>query len=431
MITIIGAILGIGFIILFHEYGHFVAAKMIGLKVEKFSLGFGSPIISIKKGETVYCISAIPLGGFVAVSDDDFLRTTWWQRVIFHFNGPFFNIILAFLLFFLTFILGIAYDDQLPVVGKINNVEMNQIQKGDNILSVNGEEINSWVEIFKISSKSKKNEIELKFSRNNEIHTISISNNNPEMWLNDIYPFVPAIVGYVSSGSPAYQAGLQSGDHIVAIEGKIVNEWDEMIEIINNHNGIVSITIERDGKKIETNIEFEKDLMQKDEIFFGISPKSPIKITIHSNLIESVKYGAEDTLDSILLNFLFLYKLLLKPSSLKNNVGSPIMMVADTKQAAENGIGEMLRLLAFISIAIMQFNLLPIPILDGGQILIYAFQGIFRRSIPLKIQDIISWIGIIFLCGFFIIIIFNDVIKVVNRTKAVHEQKQISNTLEQ
>jgi len=83
LITIIGAILGIGFIILFHEYGHFVAAKMIGLKVEKFSLGFGSPIISIKKGETVYCISAIPLGGFVAVSDDDFLRTTWGKELFF------------------------------------------------------------------------------------------------------------------------------------------------------------------------------------------------------------------------------------------------------------------------------------------------------------------------------------------------------------
>ena len=443
MITIIGIIIALGILILVHESGHFLAAKMTGVKVEKFSIGFGSPIFSITRGETEYCISAIPLGGFVKMKGeissennefdgDEFMAKTWLQRVFIAFNGPFFNLILAFILFIFSFFVGRTYEDQLPLVGKINNIGITQIQKGDEILAVDEVEISSWSEIYKISSKSKNNEIKLKLSRNKEILTVNIPNNDPTIWYKDIYAFAPAIVGDVISGLPAYQAGLKKGDRILAINGVEINDWYEMRDlIVNNPKNVISIKIERDGNEFSKNIKLDENLMSNNEKILGINQKLPIKLTEHYNLIESVKYGTMTTINAVSIYYISLYKLLLKPSSLKTSVASPVMIVSMSKQTAEKGLSAILMLIASISIMLMIMNLLPIPVLDGGQIFFFTIEGIFKKPIPFKIQGIMQQIGIILLLGLSIFAIFNDVNKVVNRTKSISEQNQISAPIKQ
>ncbi len=430
--NIFGAIIALGVLITVHELGHFLAARIFGVDVEKFSLGFGPRLIGFKIKETDFRISLIPLGGYLKMKGDNpdeevsdetgsFRAAKWYKRAAIAFAGPFANLLFAFFIFILSFAIGRSYEDQLPFVGKID-IEMNDfVQINDEILSVNNSPVQSWSQIPGFIKDNENNTIEVK--RDGEVIFLESSDIEQVSWFTDILPFAPAIVGEVAPGLPAYRAGLMPDDEIIAIDGIEVKDWYDMRDIISESTkNSLNFKIKRDDKIFEKVVELEINLMDSNKII-GITQKLPVKLNEKFNLFESIKYGSITTISFVALNYATLYKLISKPSSLKANLGGPVMIYTMSKQTAKKGLDSILAFIAAISIMLMIMNLLPIPILDGGHIFFCFIEGIFKKPLTLKSQLVFQRIGLYILLSLMLFAFFNDFSRIFSRNVSLNEQK--------
>ena len=256
MWTIIGAIVALGILVLVHETGHYLAARWFGVEIEKFSIGFGKKLVSFRKWNTEFMISLIPLGGYVKMKGENpdeeitdtahaFRSKTWWQRAVIAFAGPFMNLIFALLLFITSFAIGRHFEDQNPVVGSVTDEYSSYFQPQDVIIKINEKAIQGWNQIIQNSNENQENIIELQ--RNGETKTLQLPPLQPAFWYEGVKPYIPAMVGEVSPGLPAYKAGLMEGDEILAVNGEPVKDWYEMRELITNNSGnSVQLTIRRE-----------------------------------------------------------------------------------------------------------------------------------------------------------------------------------------
>jgi regulator of sigma E protease len=415
-LSILYTIIALAILVTIHEGGHFLAAKLMGVYVEKFSIGFGPKLFSFKFKETEYIIALIPLGGYVKMkaenpseknlgTDDEFEGKKWWQKVIIAFAGPFANFILAVILLTSSSWIGKTYQDQVPIIGKILSNSEHIFKINDKIIEANNFKIRCWSDIITHTNNNNNNHYTI--LRSNKKIDIS-SDIDKKYWYENILPKAKAIVGEVAPGLPAYSAGLKSGDKICAVDSIPINSWYEMRAlIINNKKDKVKLKIERNGHFFYKNIDLQTNVMNNSKII-GITQKLPINIVEKFGFFSGIKFGLFSSIGYTIAYYRGLGKLIMKPSSIKDNIGGPVMLYSISKQTAKRGFDAIISLFSSISLMLMVMNLLPIPILDGGQILFYIIEGIMKKPLNIKIQIALQNFGLLILLFLMLFAFYND-----------------------
>ncbi|MCK4957118.1 MAG: RIP metalloprotease RseP [Candidatus Cloacimonetes bacterium] len=434
MISIIIAVFVLGLLVAVHEGGHFIAAKMMGVEVEKFSIGFGPKLVAFSKNGTEYRISLIPLGGYLKMKDENpgeeitgssedgsFQTKKWYQRAFIAVAGPLANFIFAIFILFISFWVGKSYPDQAPIVGKINEKFAQYLHLNDEIIQINDNDVIGWSQIIQNTSDEKDDQLVI--IRNNEKIDLIIPNLQKNDWTNEILPKLDAVVGEASVGFPAYQAGILPEDIILAIDENKVKDWYEMHELIaNSTKDKLTFEIQRGDNVFSKSIKLQKNMLD-DRNIIGINPKISVHIEEKYNMLESAKYGAISAVNFVHLYYVMLGKLILEPSELKNSIGGPVMLFSMSKQTATRGLSDILGFIGAISLILMVMNLLPIPILDGGQIFFCFIEGIMRKPLSLKIQLALQNIGFILLMSLMIFAFWNDFTRIFERNHSIKKQE--------
>ncbi len=436
MLQILGVLIALGLLVAVHEGGHFLAARWLGVYVEKFSIGFGPKLISFKDRMTEYRISLIPLGGYVkmkgenpdekiADTEGSFLALPWWKRIIIAFAGPFTNLIFAMILLIITYGMGKNYEDYSPVVGKIipaletsSAINFDFLQSGDRLIAINDQEIRSWSDSY----SAVKDDNKIVLERDGQLYRYN-EKFNLNAWVERVLPQTTTVIDEVSPGLPAYNAGLMEGDKVVAINGEPVSDWYQLRQQVKSTSGdIVTVDIEREGGTFRREIKLQENLLDGTSVL-GITQQLPEKVHESYSIGESILYGSLTGLDFVVLNYVGLYKLLLNPSELKNNIGGPVLMYTMSKQTVKQGWNSILNFVALISIILMVMNLLPIPILDGGLIFFCIIEGIRKKALSLRTQMTMQKIGASILILLMFLAFSNDFTRIFTRSNSISSQQ--------
>lgn len=439
-ITILATALVLGILIFVHELGHFWAARRIGIKVLTFSLGFGPKLIGYRRGETMYKISAVPFGGYVKMAgeeafDDgyaakpgDYMAAPWWGRVLMAFAGPGANLATAFLLLSLVGILGVRLPDFAPLVGKVEKgglAETTGILPGDHITSLNGQTINTWHQmdvLWPEKGLSASDSVSLTLSRGGVEYVVRAPVSKREEFLSSINPAIEPELGEVMPGAPAYQAGLQKGDVVLAIDGKPVATWDEMRTVIYaSPEKEVSLSVKRGKDTLRVNITPMPQQMpgQGTVGVIGISPPSYGSYTVRWPIHQAVLLGAANTLSATVRTYGFLGQLVTRPKAASQQLGGFVMIGQMAGQSAKKGLSDLLQLMAVLSVSLFVLNLLPLPVLDGGVIFFSLLEGLRRKPLPGRVQAAIQQVGVTLLLLLVAYTLFNDFSRIVLRRQAL------------
>ena len=426
---IIAVAIGLGVMVLVHEWGHFVIARLFGVRVEVFSIGFGPRLFGIKRGSTDYRLSALPLGGYVRMAGDnpaeerkgdpdEFLSKPRWQRVLIALAGPTTNFLMAVVLTAALFMHGgeqPSYADKPVVVGgvvKDSPAQKAGIQAGDRIVSFAGVKDATWDRVaLELALSAPGHSEPVTIDRNGQLITTSVES-QPQPFAVVGYPAEPVIVGSIAHGLPAEKAALKEGDVIVAASGQKLNAPSQFSEVVQQSGGNpMTLEILRDGQPQTLELRpiwgDPGDGMPRWQI--GITfrfvtsprrysaPQAVVKATqFHFILADKLVY---------LVGELFTGKVSLK------QVQGPLGIVQESSRAAKRGFGDLISLMALVSLNLAILNLLPIPILDGGHILMLAIEGLLRRDLSLKIKERFVTVGMVFLLLVFLIVMYNDVLR--------------------
>jgi regulator of sigma E protease len=433
LITIIAGIAMLGILVFVHELGHFCVAKLSGVKVLKFSIGFGPKLLSRQWGDTEYLICAIPLGGYVQMlgegSSEDaelteaekafsFAEKPVSRRLAIVAAGPLMNLILPFLVLPVSYLVGVqlpAYYDQPPCVGHVvegSAAATAGFIDGDCIVEVNGRNLSSWNDANKALLGSAGESLIFKISRQQEIFYANLPEDNDSLeglQALGLMPQQAALVGGLAPDMPALAAGLQVGDRILRINDLDISSWYELRPAIQQlGGGDVGVTIERDGRLMELVITPELQ-DESGDYLVGISPMTET-VEKRFGFFEAGRAGTERALELIELTLVFIEKLFTGNVSAKN-IGGPITVVQVAGQAAQTDLSAILSVLAFISIQLGILNLLPIPILDGGHIFFYFFEIVFRRPLSMWAREVAQQIGLILLVMLMVLAFYNDLVR--------------------
>ena len=430
--TVFYFIITIGILVLVHELGHFLAAKFFKMRVDTFSLGFPPRAFGKKIGETDYCISWIPIGGYVKIAgmidesfDTEFLNKEpqpWefrskpiWQRMIVISAGVMMNLLLAIFIFW-----GIIYHQGKTIhpVTEIGYIVPNSpaakagLRIGDKIISINNYLMKQWDEIeTTLYTESVTHDLNLKVQRSDTFHTLMIRRSEMPDFTEERFGILPSglmsVVTLVDRGKPAEQIGLQPGDTILAVNGAAVG-FGSLQEMIRSNA----------GKEIELlwahgNQHMLARVTPTAEGRIGIAHEAayngPI---IHErySLLESLPIGIGELKTTSLLFLSNLYQIATGKASLSKSMGGPIKIAQLAKRSADNGILEFFGFIALLSISLALLNILPFPALDGGHLVFLVYEAVFKREIPSRVKIAIQQAGFILLLVFMAFVIYNDVV---------------------
>ena len=433
MITIIAGIVMLSILVFVHELGHFCVAKLSGVKVLKFSIGFGPKLLSRHWGDTEYLICAIPLGGYVQMLGEgssadaelteeekafSFAEKPVSRRLAIVAAGPLMNLILPFLVLPVSYLVGVqlpAYYEQPPCVGHViaDSAAANAgFVDGDCIAEVNGRSLSSWNDANKALLGSAGESLIFKIKRQQETFYANFPEENDSLeglQALGLMPQQAALVGGLAPDMPAVAAGMQVGDRILRVNGLDISSWYDLRPAIQQlDGGDVAVTIERDGQLVELSIT-PKLQEESGDYLVGISPMTET-VEKRFGFIEAGRAGAKRSLELIELTLVFIEKLFTGNVSAKN-IGGPITVVQVAGQAAQTDLSAILSVLAFISIQLGILNLLPIPILDGGHIFFYFFEIVFRRPLSMWAREVAQQIGLILLVMLMVLAFYNDLVR--------------------
>ncbi len=436
MTTIIAGILMLGVLVFIHELGHFVVAKMCGVKVLKFSLGFGPKLVSRRRGETEYQVCAIPLGGYVQMLGEgsgeqgeevelsaeekarSFAEQTVTKRLAIVLAGPVMNLILPLLILPISFMVGVqmpTYVDQPACVGYVvpeSNAAVGGFLADDCVLAVNQQVVGSWNETNKSFISHAGDDLIFQVERDGKHLKLQLPADNNSlqgMQALGLLPWQAARIGGLAADMPAAEAGLQKGDLILQIENYSISSWYDLKGIIRKvGNKTVPIHLERAGKPLIVDLTpAQRD--GEGEYLLGIAPlyNSELK---RFGFVDAVREGASRTWELIELTVVFVQKLFTGNVSTKN-IGGPITVVQIAGQAAQTDLSAILSVLAFISIQLGILNLLPIPILDGGHILFYVIELVIRRPVSIRAREMAQQVGMAMLLMLMVLAFYNDIVR--------------------
>lgn len=428
MTSLLAFLFVLGVLVFVHELGHFLVARFHGVRCLTFSLGFGPKLIQTKRGDTVYCVSAIPLGGYVKMAgesaederegkDDEFLSKSKWQRFQILIAGPAMNLILAVVVLTVVLYQGAqvpVFQDEPPVVGSVTDdspAATADVRPGDRILSVAGRDVDTWEELYNAVYPRADREIEVVLRRDGDVRSITVTPVGQTKYnLGDlgVLPSIsPQVASMQSSNSTARDAGILVGDVIEGVEGRAVNQ-NSLIEIINENPNIpLTLQIRRDG--VQHDIVVTPNLVDGVGLI-GVFLAAEMR-TIEPGPFEAFTMSLEQNYELSATIFETLAGLITRDTPVSQLVG-PVGIAQASGDAAEFGWISLFGLMAFISLNLGILNLLPIPILDGGHIAIIAMEGVSRRDFSVQLKEKMLLVGFALLMTLMVTVIYNDLTRV-------------------
>jgi regulator of sigma E protease len=433
MILAGGVVLGV--LVLLHEWGHFIVAKWCGVRVDVFSIGFGPRLWGVKRGDTDYRISALPLGGYVRMAGDnpveertgadyEFLSRPRWQRCLIAVAGPVMNVLLTFVIFWGIYgIVGSPVDAFLNKPADVAAVpdttadSRSGVLPGDRILAVNGVSTPTWQRLFAQVEKVKPGaRLTITVRRDGAQQVIQARAPEHESSTDSVvgYPTMPAVVDEVAIGYPAERAGMRADDRIVQINGQPIASWMQLLDQVRNSDGHpIHFVVERGQNRIPMDITPVRTMDPSGAMTWqvGIQEKTQDEY-VRQGLVESFQDAGVATLSGIreigeVLGGLFNGKVSVR--DLQTVVG----IAREAGRAAQRGPLRLLELTAIISLNLGLINLLPIPILDGGHILMLAVEGTLRRELSVAFKERLVQVGLVFLLAFFAFVMYNDIVRAI------------------
>jgi regulator of sigma E protease len=426
--TLLAFLFVLGVLVFVHELGHFLAARRLGVRVLTFSLGFGPKLLRVRRGDTEYCVSVIPLGGYVKMAGenpddprtgrpDEFLSKTKWERFQILIMGPAMNIILAVVVMAIVLAQGAEvpiYQDQPPVVGAVtpgSPAEGAGIQRGDRILTVSGDPVDTWDDLFLAVGTRPDREVALTVMRDGQTRTVSlrtVSETRFEIGNIGVLPDINPIVASVIAGEPAERAGLKAGDVVVAVNGDRMVTRTQFIEAISRNGGKeIDLTIERSGQQLHIAATPEQ---RGDRGMLGLYVSEPTRSFTPSPL-EAIQLSVKRNLEFSGLIFKTLGGLFVGETSPRQLMG-PVAIAQLSGESAQAGWIALFTLMASISLNLGLLNLLPIPVLDGGHILIMALEGVARRDFSMAVKEKMLLAGFVLLMMLMVTVIYNDLTRI-------------------
>ncbi|TLM68995.1 MAG: RIP metalloprotease RseP [Deltaproteobacteria bacterium] len=436
MITVVAGIIMLGILVFVHELGHFCVAKWFGVKVLKFSLGFGPKLVSRQWGETEYLICAVPLGGYVQMLGEgngdqgegaeltpedehrSFARQTVGRRMAIVAAGPIMNLALPFLILPLAYLVGVnlpAYLDQPPCIGYViadSEGAHQGFRSGDCIKTVGGTPVATWESLGPALINHAGVPLPVVVERGGELVTLTLPVDHGALeglQAIGLLPRQEAVVGSFAPDMPAAAAGLQIGDLIVAIDDRPVGSWYDLRTLIQEvGDRQVPVRVLRDGRELTLTMT-PRQAEKGGDYLIGIAPHHATTFK-RFGPIEAFRAGSARTMELIELTLVFIRKMFAGavPTS---NIGGPITVVQIAGQAAQTDLSSILSVLAFLSIQLGILNLLPIPILDGGHLFFACFELILRRPLSLKTREIAQQIGLALLILLMVLAFYNDIMR--------------------
>ncbi len=445
---VLAFIVAVGIIVTVHEFGHFWVAKKLGVKVLRFSVGFGKPLLTKIAGadKTEYVVASIPLGGYVKMLDERegevsesevhraFNRQPVWKRFAIVSAGPIFNFIFAVLAYWITFVVGI--EGIKPTIGEVlpqSIAEQAQLQPHDTFMLIEDVPVQTWqqttiqlldkalisgtVKATLLSESGEQKVIELNLndtkkllSEGNLLEKIGIA-----PWR---YQYEP-IFGEVTSGV-AKSAGIQTGDRVISIDDKQVDSWDDLVKYIRARAGLsIKVVVLRDNERLS--FELIPEPQEQNGKIIGLigaypfvdlaqlnSHRNELRVIVRYNPFVAIGKGLIKTWDVSILTLKLLWKLVIGVASLKN-ISGPVTIAEYAGASAAIGFSAFVGALAIISISIGILNLLPIPILDGGHLFYYIVEIVKGSPVSEQFEAFGQRVGIVMLAGLMCLAFYNDI----------------------
>jgi regulator of sigma E protease len=445
LLTIGALVVVLGVLIFVHEAGHFIAAKVMGIQVLRFSLGFGKPLLLVRRGETEYCISWLPIGGYVkmagleeeglageveggagAVPVDPnraFDRKPVWKRLVVILAGVTMNAIFAFVVYTV-----LAYQGALEP-GRIATTAVDSVResalppqaaalatlpRGSRIVAVNGDSVATWGELLE-RLMTASSPIQLTVAGRAEPLVLTLAPEDTAarvQVMRGLTVYLPPIIAQVQPGTPGDRAGFKPGDRILRVDGDTVASWDDFKRTVRDRpERQVTVVVTRDGQRRllpvvpERRLETDPDTKQQRAIgWVGLGPEQPLLKA--PGAVGAVQLGWRETVSRVGMILQFLRRPRVQ------ELGGPLTIGQVSGQAARVGLGTFLAFMAFLSLNLAVLNLLPIPILDGGQVVFLAAEALRRRPLSVRLRSRLTQIGFFVLVGIMLLALRNDFLRV-------------------
>jgi regulator of sigma E protease len=443
IVSIVAFLVAVAILVTFHEFGHFILARLLGVKVLRFSVGFGKPLLRWRRGEgTEYVLSALPFGGYVKMLDERegevpeaeraraFNRQSIWRRVLILLAGPGFNILLALILYWIVFMAGVP--GIKPVVGAIapnSPAAKAGLLEHSTIQSVGGKTTPTWqaarlamldavmlgqpIRLGVVGPGGAKHERVLRYA---SIATLTQKDNLlPGLGLSIWLPPLKPVIGNVESDSAAARAGLRAGDRILAVNGEAVTRWQQVVKRVQSHPARrMTLKVARGDATREIPVVVGAHKTDgKTTGFLGVGVKLPkryaesLRTEYQMAVWPAFRQGAARTGEVTSMTAVMLYRMVSGEASARNLSG-PIGIAQAAGSLAEAGIVPYLLFLALISVSLGILNLLPIPILDGGQLFYLGLEAVRRRPLSEQAEALGQRIGLSLLAILIGFAVFND-----------------------
>lgn len=440
-------VVALGVLIAVHEFGHFWVARRLGVKVLRFSIGFGKPLWSrrVGKDRMELAIGAFPLGGYVKMLDETegevppqelhraFNRQKAWKRMAVVVAGPLFNFLFAILAYWMVYMIGV--DGIKPVVGKVMESSIAQqagFRAGDLILSIDGKEVQSWDQrrlyLFQRALDRARVNVEVRDAQGKiELRQLDLSNLPVQevnasllergIGLIGFFPEPLPVIGAMEPG-PAERAGMKIGDRLVEVNGEPVPSWEHLVEVISKSPGkAVRVTVDREG--VRHVVEVTPDAVEQGGQTIGrinIRPQftdipDAMRVKVRFGVVEALTEGARNTWSMSVLTLEMLYRMLKLEVSARN-ISGPITIAQYAGYSAKVGVEQYVLFLAVISISLGVLNLLPIPVLDGGHLMYYIIESIKGSPVSERTMMLGQQVGVALLGGLMMLAFYNDLTRI-------------------
>jgi regulator of sigma E protease len=433
LIAVVSVVVILGFMILVHEFGHYAVAKLLGVRVEQFAIGFGKRLVGFKKGETDYRINALPLGGYVKMSGEnpmdertgdprEFMSHPRWHRFLIAIAGPAMNILLAIGLLTGVYMIHYEYPTFLEQPAVIGWPEQDSpaakigLQRGDRITRVEGISNPTWEQVETRVRINPNQPLNISVERNGQTMEKTLvpeAYGLSETGFAGLEPEHPLDVTYLEADMPAKQGGVRLGDKLVALNGKPLLALGQMIDVLKEtKDQPIQLTVLRGGqmKTLTLKPVLREESDSREKVYRVGIGSAPMKVGSLS-FKEALQRSVDDNKNSSLLILELVQKMLQRKISMRAVEGPIGIGRAAGEAAQEKGWTPLLALTSAISLNLGIFNLLPIPILDGGVILFLLIEGLMRRDISLRIKERVYQAAFVFLVLFAVMVIYNDLAK--------------------